>query len=54
MGRGIPSELADTTKPGCVFIVLYIAIIVKTFLNFVESHKCSKLPPTQLKIYKKL
>ena len=41
MGRGIPSELADTTKPGCEAKLLYIAMFVKTFLNFVERHKCS-------------
>ena len=50
MGRGIPSELADTTKPGCNLQILYIAMIVKTFLNFVESHKCSNRPSIQLKI----
>ena len=49
MGRGIPSELADTTKPGCI-IILYIAMFVKTFLNFVESHKCSNPLSMQLKI----
>ena len=50
MGRGIPSELADTTKPGCINKLLYIAIFVKTFLNFVESHKCSNPLSMQLKI----
>ena len=50
MGRGIPSELADTTKPGCISKVLYIAMFVKTFLNFVESHKCSNPLSMQLKI----
>ena len=50
MGRGIPSELADTTKPGCISTVLYIAMFVKTFLNFVESHKCSNPLSMQLKI----
>jgi hypothetical protein len=50
MGRGIPSELADTTKPGCISNVLYIAMFVKTFLNFVESHKCSNPLSMQLKI----
>lgn len=49
MGRGIPSELADTTKPGCISKVLYIAMFVKTFLNFVESHKCSNPLSMQLK-----
>ncbi len=50
MGRGIPSELADTTIPGCVSKVLYIAMSVKTFLNFVESYKCSNPLSMQLKI----
>ena len=50
MGRVIPSELADTTKPGCNLSILYIAMIVKTFLNFVETHKCSTRPSIQLKI----
>ena len=50
MGRGIPSELADTTKPGCINNLLYIAMFVKTFLNFVESHKCSNPLSMQLKI----
>ena len=50
MGRGIPSELADTTKPGCKIMLLYIAMFVKTFLNFVESHKCSNPLSMQLKI----
>ena len=50
MGRGIPSELADTTKPGCISNLLYIAMFVKTFLNFVESHKCSNPLSMQLKI----
>ena len=34
MGRGIPSELADTTKPGCTIMILHVVIIVKTNLNF--------------------
>lgn len=50
MGRGIPSELADTTKPGCNTKLLYIAMFVKTFLNFVERHKCSNPLSMQLKI----
>ena len=50
MGRGIPSELADTTKPGCINNLLYIAMFVKTFLNFVEIHKCSNPLSMQLKI----
>lgn len=50
MGRGIPSELADTTKPGCKTKLLYIAMFVKTFLNFVERHKCSNPLSMQLKI----
>ena len=50
MGRGIPSELADTTKPGCINDLLYIAMFVKTFLNFVEIHKCSNPLSMQLKI----
>ncbi|NCV18023.1 MAG: hypothetical protein EBW42_04410 [Rhodobacterales bacterium] len=50
MGRGIPSELADTTKPGCDIKLLYIAMFVKTFLNFVERHKCSNLLSMPLKI----
>lgn len=50
MGRGIPSELADTTKPGCMYKVLYIAMFVKTFLNFVETYKCSNPQSMQLKI----
>ena len=41
MGRGIPSELADTTKPGCKFLILHIAKIVKTFLNFESNYKYS-------------
>ena len=41
MGRGIPSELADTTKPGCKILILHIANNVKTILNFVTSYKCS-------------
>ena len=50
MGRGIPSELADTTKPGCINNLLYIAMFVKTFLNFVEIHKCSNPLSRQFKI----
>ena len=50
MGRGIPSELADTTKPGCINNLLYIAIFVKTFLNLVEIHKCSNPLSMQFKI----
>lgn len=50
MGRGIPSELADTTKPGCEAKLLYIAMFVKTFLNFVETYKCSNPQSMQLKI----
>ena len=50
MGRGIPSELADTTKPGCMNKILYIAMFVKTFLNFVERHKCSNPLSMPLKI----
>ena len=38
MGRGIPSELADTTKPGCVFVILHIAQNVKTFLNLESNY----------------
>ena len=38
MGRGIPSELADTTKPGCLFILLHIAQNVKTFLNLESNY----------------
>ena len=38
MGRGIPSELADTTKPGCVFVLLHIAQNVKTFLNLESNY----------------
>ena len=41
MGRGIPSELADTTKPGCKLSILHIARNVKTFLNFEANHKYS-------------
>jgi len=38
MGRGIPSKLADTTKPGCVTKVLHLAQNVKTFLNFESKY----------------
>jgi len=41
MGRGIPSELADTTKPGCKKRILHIVIIVKTNLNFANNYKYS-------------
>ena len=41
MGRGIPSELADTTKPGCKNLLLHIAQNVKTILNFESNHKYS-------------
>ena len=41
MGRGIPSELADTTKPGCKSLLLHIAGNVKTFLNFESNYKYS-------------
>ena len=41
MGRGIPSELANTTKPGCNVLILHIAKNVKTILNFDFSNKYS-------------
>lgn len=41
MGRGIPSELANTTKPGCKILILHIAKNVKTFLNFESNYKYS-------------
>ena len=41
MGRGIPSELADTTKPGCTIFIQHIAENVKTFLNFESNYKYS-------------
>ena len=41
MGRGIPSELADTTKPGCTGLILHIVQNVKTFLNFESNYKYS-------------
>ena len=41
MGRGIPSELADTTKPGCKTFILHIVQNVKTFLNFESNYKYS-------------
>ena len=41
MGRGIPSELADTTKPGCIVLILHIAQNVKTILNFDFDYKYS-------------
>ena len=41
MGRGIPSKLADTTKPGCVDKILHVAQNVKTFLNFAFNYKYS-------------
>ena len=41
MGRGIPSELADTTKPGCKASILHIAKNVKTFLYFESKYKYS-------------
>ena len=41
MGRGIPSELANTTKPGCKVLILHIAKNVKTILNFDLGYKYS-------------
>ena len=41
MGRGIPSELADTTKPGCTILILHIDENVKTILNFESNYKYS-------------
>ncbi len=41
MGRGIPSELANTTKPGCKILILHIAKIVKAILNFESNYKYS-------------
>jgi hypothetical protein len=38
MGRGIPSELADTTKPGCMFFIQHIGQNVKTFLNLESKY----------------
>ena len=38
MGRGIPSELADTTKPGCMFLIQHIGQNVKTFLNLESKY----------------
>ena len=40
MGRGLSNQLADTTKPGCGNIILYIALCVKTILNFENTYKC--------------
>ena len=50
MGRGIPSELADTTKPGCVFVLLHIAQNVKTFLNLESKYIYSIFEIEWLKI----
>jgi len=41
MGRGISNELADTTKPGCNIIQLYVALNVKTILNLDYTNKYS-------------
>ena len=41
MGRGIPNNLADTTKPGCEYFLLYIALYVKTIPNLDNTNKCS-------------
>ena len=41
MGRGLSNQLADTTKPGCRYVILYIALFVKTILNFENINKCS-------------
>ena len=41
MGRGLSSDLADTTKPGCIVLLLYMAKNVKTILNFVDNNKYS-------------
>ena len=41
MGRGIPSKLADTTKPGCIIKLLHLAQNVKTFLNFGSEYTFS-------------
>jgi hypothetical protein len=43
MGRGIPNELASTTKPGCCYSILYVALYVKTILNFEKTNKCSTI-----------
>ena len=41
MGRGMPNDLADTTKPGCEYILLYVALYVKTIPNLAYTNKCS-------------
>ena len=41
MGRGIPSKLADTTKPGCAEKILHLAQNVKSFLNFGSKYTYS-------------
>ena len=50
MGRGIPSELADTTKPGCMSFLLDIGQNVKTFLNLESKDIYSTFEIEWLKI----
>ena len=50
MGRGIPSKLADTTKPGCTKIVLHLGQNVKTILNFESKYRSSTSLAEWLKI----
>lgn len=50
MGRGIPSELADTTKPGCMFFIQHIGQNVKTFLNLESKYIYSTSEIEWLKI----
>ena len=50
MGRGIPSKLADTTKPGCAISLLHLAQNVKTFLNFESKYTCGTFLIEWLKI----
>ena len=50
MGRGIPSKLADTTKPGCIIKLLHLAQNVKTFLNFESKYTYSASLIERLKI----
>ena len=50
MGRGIPSELADTTKPGCMLLILHIGQNVKTFLNLESKYIYSTFEIEWLKI----
>ena len=53
MGRGIPNDLADTTKPGCEYILLYIALYVKTIPNLAYTNKCSSNSNKDLKMWQK-